>query len=56
MYQIQVYDPAGNAISTQLTILVYLNFNSLLFFALLILVLVAVAVYIYIKRKKLKIV
>lgn len=56
MYQVQVFDPAGNSVSAQFTILVYLNFNSLLFFALLILVIVAVLVYIYIKRKKLKIV
>lgn len=56
MYLLQVYDPAGNTATEQFTILVYLDLNSLMFFAVLVLVNAAVVTYIFFKRKKLKIV
>ena len=56
MYVLQVYDPAGNSATVQFTILVYLDTNSLLFFAVLILINAAVVVYIFLKRKNLKVV
>ena len=56
MYQLQVFDAAGNMASEQFTILVYLDLNSLLFFALVCVSLAGVLGYILYKRKKLKIV
>ena len=56
MYQLQVFDAAGNAAAEQFTILVYLDLNSLLFFAMVCLSLAGVLGYILYKRKKLKIV
>ena len=56
MYQLQVFDAAGNAATAQFTILAYLDLNSLLFIALLCVSLAGVLGYILYKRKKLKIV
>ena len=56
MYQLQAFDAAGNAATEQFTILVYLDINSLLFFALVCVSLAGVLGYILYKRKKLKIV
>lgn len=56
MYQLEIFDAAGNSTSEQFTILVYLDFNSLLFFALVCLSLAGVLGYVLFKRKKLKIV
>lgn len=56
VYQLEVFDAAGNTASEQFTILVYLDFNSLLFFALVCLSLAGVLGYVLFKRKKLKIV
>ena len=55
VYQMQFYDAAGNAVAAQFTILVYLDLNSLLFFALVCVSLAGVLAYILVKRKKLKI-
>ena len=55
LYQLTAYDAAGNSSSYQFTILVYLDLNSLLFFALLCLTLAGVLGYIVFRRKKLKI-
>ncbi|MBQ9646814.1 MAG: hypothetical protein IJV43_00445 [Oscillospiraceae bacterium] len=56
MYQLLVFDAAGNSTSEQFTILVYLDFNSLLFFALVCLSLAGVLGYVLFRRKKLKVV
>lgn len=56
MYQIQAFDAAGNASQGQFTILVYLDLNSLVFFALVCVSLAGVLGYILYKRRKLKIV
>ena len=56
MYQLQAFDAAGNAATEQFTILVYLDINSLLFFALVCVSLAGVLCYILYKRKNLKIV
>lgn len=55
VYQMQFYDAAGNAVAAQFTILVYLDLNSLLFFALVCVSLAGVLAYILVKRKKLKV-
>ena len=54
MYQLQVWDAAGNMASGQFTILVYLDLNSLLFFALVCVSLAGVMGYILFKRKRFK--
>ena len=56
IYQLLVFDAAGNSTTEQFTILVYLDFNSLLFFALVFLSLAGVLAYVFVKRKKLKVV
>lgn len=56
LYQLTVFDAAGNSATYPFTILVYLNLNSLLFFALVCLSAAGVLGYILIERKKLKIV
>lgn len=56
MYQLQAFDAAGNASQAQFTILVYLDVNSLVFFALVCLSLAGVLGYILYKRRKLKVV
>lgn len=56
MYQLRVWDAAGNAVTEQFTILVYLDLSSLLFFALVCVSIVGVLGYILYKRKNLKIV
>ena len=56
MYQLLAFDAAGNSTTRQFTILVYLDFNSLLFFALVCLSLAGVLGYVLFKRKTLKIV
>ncbi len=55
MYQMRFYDAAGNAVAAQFTILVYLDLNSLLFFALVCVSLAGVLGYILVKRKHLKV-
>ena len=55
VYQMQFCDAAGNAVAAQFTILVYLDLNSLLFFALVCVSLAGVLAYILVKRKKLKV-
>ena len=55
MYQLLVFDAAGNSTSEQFTILVYLDFNSLLFFALVCLSLAGVLGYVLFSRKRLRI-
>ncbi len=55
LYRLQIYDAAGNRAERDITILMYFNANSLIFFALVVGVAVAVVVYIVLKRKKLKI-
>lgn len=55
MYQLQVFDAAGNSTTEQFTILVYFDLNSLLFFALVCISLAGVAVYTLYSRKKLKV-
>ena len=54
MYQLQAFDAAGNVSSAQFTILVYLDLNSLLFFALVCLSLSGVLAYILVKRMRFK--
>ena len=55
MYQLQVFDAAGNSVTEQFTILVYFDLNSLLFFALVCISLAGVLVYTLYSRKKLKV-
>ena len=55
LYRLQVYDAAGNRAETDITILMYFNANSLIFFALVVAVAVAVVAYIVLKRRNLKI-
>lgn len=56
MYQLQAFDAAGNSTTEQFTILVYLDLNSLLFFALVCVSLAGVLGYVLYKRRNLKIV
>ena len=55
MYQLTAFDAAGNAATEQFTILVYLDLNSLLFFALICVSLAGVLGYILYKRKMLRV-
>jgi len=54
VYQMEVFDAAGNAAQSQFTILVYLDLNSLLFLALVCVSLAGVLGYVLYRRKKLK--
>ena len=56
LYTLEVYDEAGNISAHQLTILVYFDLSSLLFFALVVGSVALVAGYILYKRKKLRII
>ena len=56
MYQLQVYDAAGNSAARQFTILAYLDLNSLLFIAAVCLSAAGVLGYIFYRRKILKVV
>ena len=54
MYSLEVFDAAGNQAAEQFTILVYLDLNGLLFFALVCLTLAGVLGYILYQRMKFK--
>lgn len=56
LYTIEVFDKAGNSTSQQLTILVYFDVSSILFFVLVAASIGFVVGYILYKRKKLKII
>ena len=56
VYTLQVSDSAGNAVTKQFTILLYLDLNSLVFFGLVCLSLAGVAGYILFNRRRLKII
>ena len=52
IYQLQVWDAAGNTATEQFTILVYLDLNGLLFFSLVSVSLIGVLAYILFKKKR----
>lgn len=54
MYQLQVWDAAGNTATEQFTVLVYLDLNGLLFFSLVSVSLIGVLAYVLFKRKRFK--
>ena len=54
-YRIWVMDEAGNLTTYEFSILVYFDFNSLVFIGMLVAVLVAVGAYIVLSRKRLEV-
>ena len=56
LYTIEVFDAAGNSTSRQLTILVYFDASSLVFFGLVLVSAAAVVGYILVKRRRLRII
>ncbi len=54
-YRVTVFDDAGNSVSKDFTIRMYLNVQGIIFVALIVAVFIGVGVYMYVSRKRLRV-